>query len=310
MEKQKESFSKEYLTHPRDYHAYRWYKPLLVALLTMIFFFIFTMLLVAIGSHAAGPGNDLMARVMGGYDTFDVYTGPGALVTLGNVAAMLPALFLAACIVRDRPFSSYGSAGGGWRMKVFWKCFAVALIVCAIPILVQFFLKHPSPSAVRFTAVGFLLCTILAPIQCIAEEYIFRGLFFQTVGSWFKSLIIALLVSAALFGSSHPYNIYGVAEVTLFGLFMCIMAVLCKGLEASSAVHIVNNMTLFYLGGFGYETVSKDSDLESLLTSAAINTVYLLVLFFVGKKRGWFEQTKKDDVTPFNAKYDAKHPVS
>ena len=278
--------------------------------LTVIFVLIFTLILIAIGGAAAGADAGFLAMLKGGYDTFDAYTGPGALVTLGNVAALLLSLFLATCIVKDRPFSSYGSARGGWRMNVFWKCFAAALIVCAIPILVQVFLKHPSPQAVRFTVVGFLLCTILGPIQCVAEEYIFRGLFFQTVGSWFKSLIIALLVSAALFGSSHPYNIYGVAEVTLFGLFMCIMAVLCKGLEASSAVHIVNNMTLFYLGGFGYETVSKDSDLESLLTSAAINTVYLLVLFFVGKKRGWFEQTKKDDVTPFNAKYDAKHPVS
>ena len=308
MEQQPKALAKDYLVHPRDYHSYRWYKPILAGIVGGVIYLVLVALLLAAGFAASGGDHGFLEGLAGGYDNFNVYTPLGAFVTLGNIVLFIPAIFLTAHIIKDRPYSSYSSARGGWRMNVFGKCFVTALIVSALPIVVIQVLTEGKTSPAQFTLAGFILCTILGPLQCIAEEYFFRGYLFQTVGGWSKNLIVALVVSAAIFASMHPYNIYGVMEVGLSGLCMCIMATIGRGLEASAAIHITNNMSIFYLTGFGFGKIGSESGLSSLLTTAVIDIVYILVLCFVGTKRGWFEVSKKDDVTPFNERYDAKHP--
>lgn len=300
---------KDYILYPRQYESYRWFRPIVTALLAAVFFIVISNVMTLITSMIVPGGREAYEQLKTGYDGFDAYSLAGAIMSLGSIACMLLALFLATLVLRDRPLSSYSSARGGWRFSVFFKCFAICLVVSALPVAIITIIGAGDKTPTKFTILGFILCTILGPLQCIAEEYIFRGLLFQAVGSWTKNVVIAIIISMVLFMSQHPYNIYGVLEVGAMGALMCIAVVITKGLEASSAIHITNNMTLFYLTGFGISKIQKNAELESLIESTIIYLVYVIILYVISKKYGWFEPVKKDDVTPYNAKYLAKKEV-
>ena len=297
----------EYTTFPKRFISYRWFKPILVALVVTVLFIALAIPLVALASLADYVGGTNVLMSMGyGYDDLDTYTAAGAIVSLGGIAIMIPALALAALIVRDRPFSSYSSSRGGWDFRVFFKCLGVAAVTVALPILIFSLASEGVTGPVKFTVVGFILCTVLGPLQCIAEEYLFRGLLLQTFGSWFRFPAIAIALSALVFASQHPYDLTGVIEIFLTGVAFGVIVWYTKGLEASSALHIANNMTIFYCTGFGVGAISSEVDIVSTIFSLSVVTVYILVLVFLGGKRGWFGHVKRDIVTPYNAKVQMK----
>ncbi len=306
MDNEKTINNYDFLTHPKSFKAYRWYKPILVCLLFGFFFFIFiNCISVFLSITEKLRGNDpaeLFKAASGGYDSFNAYTFSGAILNLGTISLMIPALLLAVLIVRDRPFSSYSSSKGGWRMKVFLKCFGVCLLVCAIPVAVYTILTSDTKQMIQFTVAGFIVCTILGPFQCIAEEYLFRSFILQTAASWFRVRVVAVAVSSLIFMSMHPYDTVGRVEILIIGTGMCIMAWIGNGIEASSALHITNNMTIFYLAGFGIDKVSKDTNISEVFVTLFINLIYIAILLFARKKLHWFDEVKKDDVTTFNEK--------
>ena len=294
----------EYPTYPCRFLSYRWFKPILVALIFGVIYFGAVVAMVA-GSAVANGSVDYLMKLAGGYDTMEVSSMQGALLNLGSLAIAIPILALASLIVRDRPFSSYSSARGGWDWGLFGKLMTVAFIVCGVPILVLE-LIDPYPFDNQFTVAGFILLTILGPLQCVAEEYIFRGLLMQTFGGWFRIPIIAVILQAAIFMSMHPYNMVGRATIFATGCAMGLMAWISRGIESSSAIHIVNNMVSFYLAGFGLSPLSSEISVEGLLVTVAIDAVYLLVLVYL-RRKGWFDRIKRDDVAEFNAKVEAKY---
>ena len=124
-----------------------------------------------------------MQIATGGYEVLN--TEVGQIFTDLGVIVTIPALYFATKIVKDRPFSSYASSRGGWNFKLYFKAllipFILFIIIEAIDVVIR-----GSIGTNHFTIPFFILCLILVPLQCIAEEYIFRGLFMQTFGSWFK----------------------------------------------------------------------------------------------------------------------------
>ncbi len=137
-----------YITYPRRFDAYRWYKPIIVGLLFFVFVFICAV--------AIGPVTKLLFGASGsstGYDDMDLYTAAGAFNAIGQ--AVLPALGLviAALIVKDRPLSSYFSSMGGWRWGVFLKTFAVGLPLVGIPVA-AFCLMQGNSGDIRFSVGG------------------------------------------------------------------------------------------------------------------------------------------------------------
>ncbi len=68
-----------------------------------------------------------------------------------------------------------------------------------------------------------------------------------------------------------------------------------KGLEASCASHIANNMMLFILNGFVFKTISTNSaQLKDVILVAVIDGVYLAFLLIMDKKYNWFERTPRE----------------
>lgn len=278
----------DYTTYPTKFKTFKWYKPILVAILTGVFFFlgsIINTIIVFVMGMINGTGTSIFTALLRGYDGFDVYTAQGVIATEGSVVWMLVALIIAVNIVKDRPFSSYSSSSGkGWSWWMFIKCFAVSLVVCGVPVAANMILIDGRMGSQQFTIAGLVLCTILGPLQCVAEEYIFRGLAMQTFGSWFKVPIIAIVLQTIVFASMHPYNFVGVLEIYAAGIGLGIIAWLAKGLESSCAFHIVNNMTIFYLTGFGFGEVTSQVTWRDFFLTFACYVVYILILDKMSKK--------------------------
>lgn len=306
MTSEKNTVVSEYVTYPRKFLSYKWYKPILVGLLLFFFYLLFTFVVLFFGMGASiieegstQAFNEVTA--VSGYDGVNVYNAPGVVTNMGGVAIILVCLWLASKVVKDRPFSSYSSSRGGWNMKIFLKCFGVSLLVSALPIFIIYYFTATRYGVIQFTPMGFLLLFLLVPFQCIAEEYLFRGLLLQGIGSWIKIPIVAIIVQTALFALAHPYILLGKIEIFLTGLCFGKMAWMTHGLEASSAIHITNNLTIFLLTGFGIGKVSSYTDVMSLISTVLMDVAYIAILYYL-KKKGTFEVIQKDDVTLFNNK--------
>lgn len=292
----------DYALFPRQFISYRWFKPILVGILTAVFMVIFQLGLFVLAVIWTGSP-DFINTISTGYDDMNVYSGPGALVELGGVAVLLPALALAALIVRDRPFSSYSSSRGGWNWGAFAKCLGVSLALYGILTLVQIFLfpDEKASGINSFTIAGFILCTAILPFQCLAEEYIFRGLILQGVSSWFKVPIVGIAIAAIVFAAGHPYNLTGMIVIFVDGLVWGFIAWRSRGIEATSAAHIVNNYIAFYLSGFGLSAITSEIDPASLVFAIIIDVVYAALILGLGKKFNWFT-SKGDGAAAFNEK--------
>ena len=294
----------EYPTYPRRFISYRWFKPLLAGLLFAVIYLGSNVAIVLLGALNQG-GLESVMKIAGSYDTMDVSSGPGILLNLGSLAVAIPLLALTALIVRDRPFSSYSSARGGWDWSVFGRMMLLALLVCGVPNLVWILLDH-GPLNNQFTIATFLLLTVMGPLQCIAEEYMFRGLIMQTFGGWFRIPVIAVVLQALIFMAMHPYNLTGKLTILATGCMMGLMAWISRGIEASSAIHIVNNMVAFYADGLGLGAIGSEVSSLDLVVTLIIDAVYVAVLFVL-RKKGFFDRIKRDDAAEFNAKVAPKY---
>lgn len=279
----------EYTTFPRTFKRYKWFKPILVALLTALFASIGQIVCMVIGALWTGQGVDAMMTAMErGSDIF--YEGPGVFMAVGGVATMLPALALAALIVRDRPFSSYSLSRGGWSWSGFFKCLAVAAVVFGVVLCTEAFL-FPDAAADhmnKFNLLGLVLCLVLVPIQASAEEYIFRGFLMQTLGSWTKLPVLAMLLSSLVFAVVHSYEALGLIAVFVHGIVYALLTRRTKGLEAGCASHMVNNLFSFIFTGLGISSAGEGG-LESLVAVIVISVIYAAAVLSFDSKFGWFQ---------------------
>lgn len=78
----------DYITFPRQFLSYRWFKPLLVLALGGVFMLVMDLFLFVAASVWAGDLS-FINSIGTGYDDMDPYTGPGALAELGPVAVLL-----------------------------------------------------------------------------------------------------------------------------------------------------------------------------------------------------------------------------
>ena len=75
--------------------------------------------------------------------------------------------------------------------------------------MISIFLGNESGGSSQVSLMAMILSLILIPAQCIAEEHMFRGLLMQTLGSWFKIPVLAIIIQAVIFAVVHSYNNIG-----------------------------------------------------------------------------------------------------
>jgi len=140
----------------------------------------------------------------------------------------------------------------------------------------------------------FVLALLLTPIQCAAEELLFRGYLLQALGRMSRMPMVPAVLSSLLFTAPHLANpevttngmLIMVAAYFTMGLFFALVALRDAGLELSIGAHTANNFFLIVF--FGY----KDSPLpaSAMFTTAAYDPVFSLVSLLVGASvfYAWF----------------------
>jgi len=303
-----------YPTYGRQFKSYRWYKPLIAGALFSFFYLLFSVIIVFAVAFIVAGGTSLANELMNSnvfatsYDDMDLANAWQSIVNLGAVVVMIPALWLTSVIVRDRPFSSYSSSRGGWSSRVFWKAFPIAFICISIPIIVKdvFFEHRLSDFEMKFTWISFAIVTVLGPLQCIAEEYAFRGLLMQTFGSWFRLPVIAVILQSLIFAVMHPYDMIGKIGILVSGLVFAVTAWIGRGIEVSSAFHICNNMTIFYLQGMNLSEITTESNINDLIFEICTGAAFVLLIYIASRRHNWFNKIRRDDLAEWNKRIDDK----
>ncbi len=287
---------RDYATYPRRFDGYKWYKPLLVGLIYSVLVVIFSMFVIDLITKAL-----FGATVSGmGYDDMDFFTAAGAFSNGMTAAIVVPCMIVAALIIRDRPISSYLSSMGGWRWNVFFKTLAVAFVMLGIPIIVLHVL-HGRTGDIRFTIGGFIILSLLIPLQGFGEELSFRSYIMQTVSSWFMMPVLGIIVQMIVFTAFHPYNIVGRVEIAVSAVIYALVCVYSRGLESGTALHIINNVTEIYMVGVGFGSITADATIPDTAVNLFFKIVFFAFILFADKKLHWFDDVKYDDVEKFNA---------
>lgn len=127
---------------------------------------------------------------------------------------------------------------------------------------------------------------LLTPLQCAAEELVFRGYLVQAFGRLCRAPVVPALLSSAAFTLPHLYNpevaAYGLAIMAAnyfaMGMFLAMVVLRDGRLELAIGAHAGNNLLLALF--IHYE----DSVFETpaVFTSGALDPVYSLVTLLLG----------------------------
>lgn len=140
----------------------------------------------------------------------------------------------------------------------------------------------------RFPIASLILILIFVPLQASAEEYMFRGFLTQAIGSWVPVAAIAWVLQAVCFMVMHGYNLLGNLGILITGLCMGYVVLKTGGLEASMAMHIINNLaagftTALIIGN----DVKKDTDVPTFLIDVILTVGSCILVMYVAKKKGY-----------------------
>ena len=278
----------DYITYPLEFDKYTKFKPLFVIILTVIFFLIFTAVIFAIGGILFGE--PFINSLTGNYESLNTIN-LGSLFSFVIIALILPSLFIANKIVGYRPFSSYASSREGWNWKLYFKCMLLSLGIYVIFTIISTLVNPNIKFNNQFTVLTFIAFLIIIPLQCIAEEFAFRGVLMQALGSWIKIPVAAIIIQAIIFGLCHSYSLTGVVTIIISGLLLGFIAWKSNGLETSSAIHSVNNLFSIMTAGFGLSQLSSNVSLVDSFSDIALSLVCVGLIYYIGNRYNWFSES-------------------
>lgn len=288
----------------RRSHNYRWWRPIAfagtgtgfyVALLIMVMLVVFVAMLVNPATWATDAGAGTSDETLFADAQLDMTSPLDFSMTMVSLIVMIPAVYLAYVLLGSKPVGQLFSVAG----KIRWRWFGLALGTSAILFAVYFALSfgfsglstedsgqlapYDVPADPLFFAILVLLLT---PLQCAAEELVFRGALMQVVGSWLKHPLFAILLPVPLFTFGHLYDVYGLLDVAAFAVAAGYLTWRTGGLEAAMAMHIINNTFLFMLGALGQIDLNEESsDGTSLIISVLFMAVLTAVLTKLADKK-------------------------
>ncbi|GAA3230742.1 type II CAAX endopeptidase family protein [Actinocorallia longicatena] len=94
-----------------------------------------------------------------------------------------------------------------------------------------------------------LVIVLLVPFQSAAEEFVFRGWLLQAVGSYkaLRGPLPAMVLTSVLFVLGHGYTGWAMLDIFVFAMVAAWLVIRTGGLEASIALHVLNNLLAFLL---------------------------------------------------------------
>ncbi len=226
---------------------------------------------------------------------FDISNGVNAGEMLGLNLGLAALIGLAAVLarvlygVRPRWLSSI-KPGLRWRWLL--TCTAIALAVWSLLLLAG----TAGAIATRkgpldLSVWAFLVVVVLTtPLQAAGEEYVFRGLLLQGLGSTRLPVSVCCGLSGLLFAVAHlQFDPQLFADRLLLGVALAFLAVKTGGLEASIAVHAVKNIAVLVPTGL-LGTVDEALDPEAvswlpLIVDAVLLAIVVPWLLAVARRR-------------------------
>jgi membrane protease YdiL (CAAX protease family) len=251
---------------------HRWWRPLLALLVTVAGYLLLAGVLTGV-FWAAG--------LLSGTEA-DFATDPGAVLWSNLLlAALIPATLLGLWVGHRRSPWRVLSVARRIRWRWMLWCTAVVTPLWAAYLALSWVVFDqevlPRPEQwVALTAVSVLT----TPLQAAGEEVAFRGGLVQSVGSWFHSPVVALVVtttlSAGLFAAAHgsadPWVVLELASLAVYG---CYLAWRTGGLEAVIVIHVVNNLLITVSGALlgGLEESYVDQTTTGSPVSAGLSVL-------------------------------------
>ncbi|MBO6109668.1 MAG: CPBP family intramembrane metalloprotease [Methanobrevibacter sp.] len=274
----------EFITFPKTFDTYKWYKPIIIFIIAAILTIILQLLVSAIFTMVFG-GDVIDSILNGGYESLN--TPLGEIITDLSVIIMIPALYVANKIVKYVPSSAFISSRGGWNFKLYFKALVVPFILYIIFEVISFLVNGPQGTP-NFSVGFFILPLILVPLQCIAEEYVFRGFVMPAFGSWFNIPILAIILQSVLFTVLHGNNAMGLISIFVSGVIFGILAWKTNGIEVSSALHTVNNLMMSFTVMFGLDLATSTIKFDDFVISIVFNIIVFAVVYYVGNRTNWY----------------------
>lgn len=274
----------DYVTFPRTFENYRWYKPILVFIISLIITAVLGGVIFLVSY--LGFGMEFTKFLIGG--GIEGLNSPLPIIFTDLIIFMfVPSLYIASKIVGDRPFSSYSSSRGGWNLKLYLKALIIPVILYVIFGYLDIAIN--GGKGTYQVSILFLITLLIAvPLQSIAEEYIFRGILMQTLGSWFNIPVLAIILQAIIFALFHGYNSFGFFEMLVNGLMWGFFTWKTAGLEVGSALHTANNFSVGLFIMLGMQSSTSSPQLSSIAIIFVLQIILFIIMYYVGNKTNWF----------------------
>jgi membrane protease YdiL (CAAX protease family) len=143
-----------------------------------------------------------------------------------------------------------------------------------------------------------LAALLLTPLQCLAEELVFRGYLMQALGRLWRQPAFVAVASSAVFVVPHLYNpevaAYGLwimaANYFAMALFLATITLRDGRLELAIGAHAANNLLL----ALGVNYAESVFDTPSLFTADTLDPVYSLVTLLLGAAAFHFWMFRKN----------------
>ncbi|WP_233542900.1 CPBP family intramembrane glutamic endopeptidase [Kocuria tytonis] len=265
---------------------HRWWMPLVEGLILLALIVVTTILFGIVMAFAV-PGT-----LTGDFTALDQMDPAVFFLSFASVALMLPCALLARMVLGPRPLGLIFSVAGRIRWRWLLTCFLVAAAVYVVVNAVGIGLDLAAggtPTPVQ-PVPGFwwLMASLLlvVPLQCTAEEVVFRGYLAQTVGRWLKHPAWAILLPVPLFVFGHLYDVWGLLSVGIMAVSMGIVTWRTGGLEAGIALHAVNNMSISLLAMVGLVDMNETGGAPTdLISEVILNGLYVALVFWFVRRR-------------------------
>lgn len=173
------------------------------------------------------------------------------LLLLGMLALMLPAVLIGT-------LAGYGRVGiahsvlGRFRWGMAGRAAVVIVpLYLGVNIGVNLLIGGHRIAVPELTAevlLAWAIALVLVPLQAAGEEYVFRVLPMQALGTWVRMPLLGIVLPIPLFVLGHGYELLGQVHIALFALCMGLLAWKTGGIEIPVLLHVANNWTLFALG--------------------------------------------------------------
>lgn len=286
----------------REIAGYQWWRPLFTLLIVLGWIGVFELAAVLtlrniIRELVYGGAIRYLAAMEGSVPLW-LYI----LINFGVTAVIfLPPTLIGTVMADGRPVSTLTSRYGKMRWKTLAWCTGVAFFWAFLIILLPKIIAGPDFLISRLDSSGFLVNFIVVitviPVQCAAEEYLFRGVVLQAFGRWIppRYVLTAPVIPAVIFASLHTqYGFWGKFVVFIMGLCTGYLVLFTGGLEAGIAIHTANNCTIglaLILGLTNRSGSGALSEPVSITLDILMEVLFFVTVLALGHRFKWFAGT-------------------